>query len=400
MRIGLPADVKMPWLDRLMTQGTVAEWLRRDGDEVERGEPLVVVETEKVTSEVEAPVSGVFYRVHPEGAIVPPGEVIGQIFLSGEEVRVTPRVERPPERVTAVETLSPLGVAGARRRPVASPLAKRLAGEHGVDLAEVAGTGPEGLITREDVLSHLEGLRAAEAVPKPAWLGEEEVIPLAGWRKTMAERMALSKRTAAHITTIAEVDMTELGELRKEMDRSEDPSKRGISYTAFIVKAVAQALPKYPILNSTLMDGKIVVKKYYHIGVAVSREQGGLIVPVIHNADQKSLFEISERLKDLADRSRKGEMRLEDVRGGTFSITNVGMLGTIINTPIINPPESAILGVGAIKKRPVVLNDQIAIRSMMYLCLTYDHRIIDGAPAIRFLQEVRRLLENPSLLLS
>lgn len=395
----MPANIKMPRLDRHMAEGTVVEWLKVDGDEVEEGEPLVVVETEKVTEEVEASTSGVFYRVHPEGAVVPPGEVIGHIFQPGEEVKITPRATRPPERVKAIEAPSPLRAVEVRGRPVASPVAKRLAREHGVDLTPITGTGPDGMITKEDVLTYVDRLKTAEAIPAPAMLGEEEVLPLRGWRKTMAERMALSKRTAAHITTIAEVDMTELRNLRKELDRSEDLAKRGISYTAFIVKAVAQALQKYPILNSSLIDDKIVVKKYYNIGVAVSREKG-LVVPVIRNADQKTLFEVSESIKDLADRARSGKLRLEDVRGGTFSITNVGMLGTILNTPIINPPESAILGVGAIKKRPVVVNDQIAIRSMMYLCLTYDHRIIDGAPAIRFLQEVRRLLENPPLLLS
>ncbi len=394
----MPLDVLMPRLDRLMTQGTIAQWLKQDGEKVDKGEPVAVVETEKVTSDIEAPASGVFYRLRPEGVAVPVAEVIALVYLQNEEVRGPPKVEKPPEKVEVVRAVEPPKAAEVERRPLASPLAKRLAEERGVDLAQVVGMGPEGMITREDVLAYAERLVVAEmAKPPPVW-GEEEPIPLMGWRRTMAERMARSKHTAAHITTIAEVDMTDLAKLREDLERSGDASKRGISYTAFIVKAVVQALQKYPIINSSLVNDKIALKKYYNIGVAVAREKG-LVVPVIHNAERKNLYEISESIRDLAEKARGDELRLEDVRGGTFSITNVGMFGAIMNTPIINPPESAILGVGAIVKRPVVRNDQIVIRSMMYLCLSYDHRIIDGAPAIGFLQEVRRLLEAPSTLL-
>jgi pyruvate/2-oxoglutarate dehydrogenase complex dihydrolipoamide acyltransferase (E2) component len=193
--------------------------------------------------------------------------------------------------------------------------------------------------------------------------------------------------------------VTDLRNLRKKLDNSEDLTKHKISYTSFIVKAVVQALKMYPIINSSLIDNKIIVKKYFNIGVAVSRKNG-LIVVVIHNAEQKNLNEISLSIKNKVERARRNVLLPQDVSGGTFTITNVGMFGTIMNTPIINFPESAILGVGTIQKKPVVINDQIVIRSMMFLCLTYDHRIIDGTPAIRFLQEIRRLLENPLSLLN
>jgi pyruvate/2-oxoglutarate dehydrogenase complex dihydrolipoamide acyltransferase (E2) component len=375
----------MPQIDQFMTQGTIVEWLKKDGETVKKTEPIALVETQKVMVEVEAPTSGIFYKMQSVESTVKVGELIALIVQLGEDI---PTQQKIKKRAVKDE------------RPVihASPLAKRLAKEHAIDLSQIQGTGHGGLITKEDLLSYQQRIGVTKVDFSASKLGEEEVIPLVGWRKTMAERMVFSMQTTAHITTFAEVDMTDLRTLRKNLDASEDLTKHKLSYTAFIVKAVVRALKMYPIINSSLIDNKIIVKKYFNIGVAVSRKNG-LIVVVIHNADQKNLIEISQDIKNKVGRARRNELLPKDVSGGTFTVSNVGMFGTIMNTPIIKAPESAILGVGTMQKKPVVIDDQIVIRLMMFLCLTYDHRIIDGTPAIRFLQEVRRLLENPSFLL-
>jgi len=376
----------MPQIDHFMTQGTIVEWLKKDGEEVKKAEPIAVVETQKVMVEVEAPTSGIFYKTQTVESTAKVGELIALIVQLGEDIPINQKMTK-------------LVVKAEKTAVRASPLAKRLAKEYVLDLSKIPGTGREGMITKEDIFSYQQRIKVTKAEPSFSKIGVEEVIPLVGWRKTMAERMAFSMQTTAHITTFAEVDMTELRNLRKKLDNSEDSTKHKIGYTSFIVKAVVQALHMYPIINSSLINNKIIVKKYFNIGVAVSRKNG-LIVVVLHKADQKNLVELSQNIKDKVDRARCNELLPQDVSGGTFTITNVGMFGTIMNTPIINAPESAILGVGTIQKKPVVINDQIVIRLMMFLCLTYDHRIIDGSPAIRFLQEVRRLLENPSSLLN
>ena len=382
----MPVNVLMPQIDHFMTQGTIVEWLIKDGEKVKKTEPIALVETQKVMVEVEAPISGIFYKTQSVESTVKVGEIIAFIVQLGDDLPIKQEMKKSivkPEKTTVR----------------VSPLARRLAKEYEINLSKISGTGREGMITKEDILSYKQGVRVTEADFDSSKLGIEEIIPLVGWRKTMAERMVFSMQNTAHVTTFAEVDVTDLRNLRKTLDNSEDLTKRKISYTSFFAKAVVQALSMYPIINSSLIDDKIIVKKYFNIGVAVSRKNG-LVVVVIHNADQKSLIEISQSIKDKVDRARGAKLLPQDVRGGTFTITNVGMFGTLMNTPIINPPESAILGVGTIQKKPVVINDKIVIRSMMFLCLTYDHRIIDGTPAIRFLQEVRRLLENPSFLLT
>ncbi|MCK5625521.1 2-oxo acid dehydrogenase subunit E2, partial [Candidatus Bathyarchaeota archaeon] len=363
----MPVNVLMPQIDHFMTQGTIVEWLIKDGEKVKKTEPLALVETQKVMVEVEAPISGIFYKTQSVESTVKVGEIIAFIVQLGDDLPIKQEMKKSivkPEKTTVR----------------VSPLARRLAKEYEINLSKISGTGREGMITKEDILSYKQGVRVTEADFDSSKLGIEEIIPLVGWRKTMAERMVFSMQNTAHVTTFAEVDVTDLRNLRKKLDNSEDLTKRKISYTSFFAKAVVQALSMYPIINSSLIDDKIIVKKYFNIGVAVSRKNG-LVVVVIHNADQKSLIEISRSIKDKVDRARGAKLLPQDVRGGTFTITNVGMFGTLMNTPIINPPESAILGVGTIQKKPVVINDKIVIRSMMFLCLTYDHRIIDGTPA-------------------
>ena len=251
-------------------------------------------------------------------------------------------------------------------------------------MSGVVPTGPGGLITEEDV-------RRCPATPPiaPAPAEGEEIIPLIGIRKTIADRLSLSRRTAADVTTVAEVDMTDVSALREHED---------ITFTAFVAAATVMALAEFPILNSRLQDDKIIISKSVHLGVAIAIDEG-LKVPVIRDAQTKSLKAISAELADLAKRGAAGQLTPAELTGSTFTITNSGVFGAVLSTPIINPPESAILGMGRIAKEPVVLDDRIVIRKMMYLCLSYDHRVVDGAPAVKFLQRVKLLLEQPGLML-
>lgn len=380
----MPVKVAMPQIDLFMAEGTITEWLKQDGETVEAEEPVAIIETSKIVVEVESPASGTFYKTQPVGSTVSVGEVIALIVQQDENAPVISEVikspgveEKPSERVT--EAID--------KRVLASPLAKKLAKQHDIDLAQITRSGHGGVITKKDVLVYLK--------QNPVERDDEEIIPLTGWRKVMADRMHYSLQTMAQLTTITEADFTELINLRKKLISE---GKDRISFTVFIVKAVTQALKKYPIMNSSLVDGKIIIKKYHNIGVAVAREKQGLIVPVIHRADEKSLTKLNQVISEMVNNARTGNLSIKDVTGGTFTVTNVGSLGGTMSTPIINPPESAILGVGAITKKPVVINDEIVIRSIAYLCLSYDHRFIDGAPAIGFLQQIKQFLQEPKLL--
>lgn len=380
----MPVKVAMPQIDLFMAEGTITEWLKQDGETVEAEEPVAIIETSKIVVEVESPASGTFYKTQPVGSTVSVGEVIALIVQQDEDAPVISEVikspgveEKPSERVT--EAID--------KRVLASPLAKKLAKQHDIDLAQITRSGHGGVITKKDVLVYLK--------QNPVERDDEEIIPLTGWRKVMADRMHYSLQTMAQLTTITEADFTELIKLRKKLISE---GKDRISFTVFIVKAVTQALKKYPIMNSSLVDGKIIIKNYHNIGVAVAREKQGLIVPVIHRADEKSLTKLNQVISEMVNNARTGNLSIKDVTGGTFTVTNVGSLGGTMSTPIINPPESAILGVGAITKKPVVVNDEIVIRSIAYLCLSYDHRFIDGAPAIGFLQQIKQFLQEPKLL--
>jgi pyruvate/2-oxoglutarate dehydrogenase complex dihydrolipoamide acyltransferase (E2) component len=380
----MPVKVAMPQIDLFMAEGTITEWLKQDGETVEAEEPVAIIETSKIVVEVESPASGTFYKTQPVGSTVSVGEAIALIVQQDEDAPVISEVikspgveEKPSERVT--EAID--------KRVLASPLAKKLAKQHDIDLAQITRSGHGGVITKKDVLAYLK--------QNPVERDDEEIIPLTGWRKVMADRMHYSLQTMAQLTTITEADFSELINLRKKLISE---GKDRISFTVFIVKAVTQALKEYPIMNSSLVDGKIIIKNYHNIGVAVAREKQGLIVPVIHRADEKSLTKLNQVLSEMVNNARTGNLSIKDVTGGTFTVTNVGSLGGTMSTPIINPPESAILGVGAITKKPVVVDDEIVIRSIAYLCLSYDHRFIDGAPAIGFLQQIKQFLQEPKLL--
>jgi pyruvate dehydrogenase E2 component (dihydrolipoamide acetyltransferase) len=369
----------MPRLTDTMHEGKILEWLKKEGEPVREGEPLLVVETDKAAVEVNASASGFLLKIlmSPD-ELVPVEEKIAVIGEKGEEIGGL-LVER---QEPVVKGRGPEARTPSAPRLRASPAAKRLAKEKGIDLARVAGSGEGGLITERDIENILQ---AEPKQPKVSPYGEEDRWPLQGVRRVMAERMAQSSHETARVTTMAETDLTDLQRLSKE---------KSITITSFMVRAVVQALKDFPVINSSLEKETVVVKKYYNVGVSVASPRG-LIVLVLHNAERMDLQQISERLGSLAQKAREGRLSLEEISGGTFTVTNSGVFGSLFFTPMINFPESAILGMGKIMKQPVVREDKIVIRSMMYLSLSYDHRVIDGEAAVSFLQKVKKGLESP-----
>ncbi|MGQ9565199.1 MAG: dihydrolipoamide acetyltransferase family protein [Candidatus Bathyarchaeales archaeon] len=377
--------IVMPRLSLTMKEGSVIKWFKKEGEPVSKGEPLVEVLSEKVTFDVESPESGVVRKILvEEGMDAPVNATLAIIAAPDEEIsRVeepsTPILEKTKE--TANAETEPKTTERIEQRIPASPAAKRLAREHGIDLTQIKGSGPEGRISEDDVRRFIEETR--QSLPRV-----KEVIPLTGIKKTTAERVSRSMKTAPHSVVVMEVDMANVAKMKEE---------KQFSYTELLVKAVALALRKHRFLNSTLTeDEKIRVYENINVGVAVATEQG-LIVPVVHNADQKAVAEIASELKELAVKAREGKLAKEDVTGGTFTITNLGMYGVDLFTPIINPPEAAILGVGRIANKPIVEGKEITIKPIMTLSLSYDHRIVDGAPAAQFLQEIKKILETADI---
>lgn len=356
-------NILMPRLSLTMKAGMVSYWYKNEGDAVGKGEPIVEVNTEKVVYDVEAPADGVLRKILAlEGEEVPVAGVLGVIAA----------LDEPLPEVTITE-VTPEGIR--EERVLASPAAKRLAREYGVDLAKVKPAVGER-ITEEDVERFVSQAEAAIHV--------REIIPLTGIRKVAAERVASSYGTTPHCTITMEVDMSNAIRFHEESDTS---------HTAILVKLVATALTEHPLMNSTLNGDQIKVLKEVNIGVAVATEKG-LVVPVLRNVDKIPLEEVSSTLTELVQKARQGKLLKEEMSGGTFTITNLGMFGVDTFTPIINPPEAAILGVGRIVEKPVVVNGEIRVRPMAHLSLSFDHRVVDGAPAAQFLQRVRELLEK------
>lgn len=364
--------VVMPKLSLTMRSGSVGKWYKREGEKIEKGEPIVEIISEKATYDLEAPASGVLRKI-----LVDEGE---EASVDAVLAIITAPDEQLSEAEIKVLTEAPKEVSEeARESILASPAAKRLAREHGIDLSLVRGTGPEGRIVEEDVRRFIEESRGI--MPKV-----KEIIPLSGYRKTTAERVSTSFRTAPHSTIMMSVDFSEAAKLRKKLQ---------VSYTAIIVAAVVRALNENPIINSTLEGDKIKVFEDINVGVAVATEHG-LVVPVIHNADKKSLKEIDTFLNELVEKARLGKLKREELSGGTFTVSNLGMYDVEFFTPIINPPEAAILGVGKIVEKPVAVGEKFEIKPFTTLSLSYDHRIVDGAPAAKFLQKIKHYLESPN----
>ncbi len=382
--------VRMPRLSQDMTEGRILAWLKKEGEAVRQGEPLLSVESDKAEVEVQAPATGLLRKVLVQAGMAAGVGTPLAILGAAEEdiqallvVRPAQPVAVPPTGVaTSTGTVAPPSVpaGGSTKRQPISPAARRVARELGIDASRVTGSGPGGMVTEADVRAVASQVPAPSAVPD-----DVEVIPLSAIRLRAAERVALSRRTAADVTTVVDVDMTEVAGRRQAS---------GASYTAYVTWATAQALREFPILNATLDGERILVKKRIDLGVAVALEHG-LVVPVIRGADGKSVDEIARELDGLAKRARAGTLGPGDLSGSTFTVTNSGAFGSLIFTPIINQPEAAILGMGKVADTPVVRDGQIVARKIMYLCLSYDHRIVDGAPAVQFLQAVKRRLEHP-----
>jgi pyruvate dehydrogenase E2 component (dihydrolipoamide acetyltransferase) len=401
----LATQVIMTKLGLTMKEGTVVNWLKKEGERVEKGEPLLEVETEKISSELEAPASGVLLKITAQkGATVPVSGLLGIIGEPGEDVSSIQNNVTKAEISAArpeIEVQKPVEAEVSPEKVRISPLARKIAEEQKVDLTKITGTGPDGRIVKEDVLRALG--KAETARPSTPSLSKEgvevaEIIPLVGTRKTIADRLSQSYNSAVHTTVMTEVDMTEASNFRKDLlAKVKDETGISLTYTSMIVKAAALALRQHKIVNSTLEDQEIKILKNVNVGVAVDVEEG-LIVPVIRDADQKSLSEIATLLAKLAEKARNRTLTMEEVSAGTFTVTNLGMLGVHTFIPIINPPQAAILGAGTIEDKPVIAKGKIEARSRLNLSLVYDHRIINGAEAARFLQTMKRILENPSAL--
>lgn len=370
--------VKMPKRTLTMEEGIVGKWYKKAGDEVKKGEPICEIETEKSVDELEAPESGILRKIIvPDGSVAEVNQVIAIIAEPDEPLS---EEEAPVEEVVKIEKLE----VGKREEKIKiSPIARKLAQEHRINLEEIRSTGPNGRIVKEDVLKAIQKVERVK------------VVPLTRIRKVIKDRLSYSIKTALHIPLTIEVDMTRAVELlTKLQSKIENAYNVRLSITGILVKAVAEALESHQILNSRFENEQIVIPEDINIGVAVAIENG-LIVPVIHNANKKSIIEIAKKIKELAEKAKKERLSTEESTGGTFTISNLGMFGIDFFAPIINPPESAILGVGRVVRKPVILNGEIKVRSMMTLTLVFDHRITDAAVAAKFLQTLKRILGNP-----
>jgi pyruvate dehydrogenase E2 component (dihydrolipoamide acetyltransferase) len=389
--------VKMQRLSKVSTVGEIAEWLKAPGDEVREGEPLLKVLSEKATVEVEAPASGVLLQiVTPRDTEAPVGAVLAWIGEAGEsipgaEAQPAPAAgASPAEQLPETQATTQPEIAGRRVR--ATPVARRVARDRNIPLHTVAGTGPGGIITRSDVEQATRPAvekRSAAPIPPLEPSADTEMRPLSGIQRIMLGRMELNLDHVAQSTTVAEIDMTEIAGTRDTVPAT---------YTAWVILATARALAEYPILNASLQENQLAYHPGVQMGVSVETD-AGLMVPVIHDVHTLGLAHIQAELSRLVQVAREGQLEPADVQGATFTMTNSGVLGSVLYTPMIVPPQGAILGMGRVAKQPVVRNDQIVIRSMMYLCLSYDHRYIAGGVAVRYLQRVRQYLENPVSLL-
>jgi 2-oxoglutarate dehydrogenase E2 component (dihydrolipoamide succinyltransferase) len=438
----MPVEIRVPPLGESLVDAVVGQWLKGEGDEVSRGETLVELETDKVNLDVAATEDGVLSKIEKrEGDVVTVGELLGVVAegaaaTNGAKEAPAAEPTPAPEPVAApvaaaapvaeVPVTGTVDVTGGR----AAPAVRRLAEEHAVDLASVPGTGPGGRVTREDVLAVVNGRQAAApaappappptpapaptptpvqvqaeptapapAPPAPAVDGREERVRMSRRRQTIATRLVEAQRTAAMLTTFNEIDMSAVMELRSA--RKEAFKERyGVSlgFMSFFTKASVGALKAFPQVNAEIQGTDLVLKKYYDIGIAVGVEEG-LVVPVVRDADRKTFAEIEQQINDLANRARENKLTIPELTGGTFTVTNGGIFGSLMSTPILNAPQVGILGMHAIQQRPVVRDNEIVIRPMMYVALSYDHRVVDGREAVQFLVRIKELIEDPTTLL-
>lgn len=390
----VPETIIMPRLTDTELKGIVAKWFKREGEEVIEGEALFVVETAKAVEDIESPASGELAKIlAPEGSEVSVSEVIGIIRKAGESEQELNDFIRKLDalgKVPNTEAKS-MTMQVQEGRVNASPAARKLALEHGRDLAEIKGTGPSGLITKEDVLKTMKSETTV------AGLTIAERIPLTGIRKTAAEQVARGYMNP-QVTITTKADLSEFFEVYKEL-RSNLKKRRGLKLTVLhlLIKATALALRDYPILNSAVKNGEIIIFKEINIAIATSTDKG-LQVPILHHADVKTLVEIASSVQNLSKMARTDRLTIEEVRGGTFTISNLGAFGVIMFTPILNFPQCAVLGVGQLTDEVAAIEGRIEVRKMLALSLTFDHRIVDGVPAAQFLRKLKETLEKPSIL--
>lgn len=393
----MSVEIRVPTLGESVTEATVARWIKKAGEAVGADEPIVELETDKVSLEVPSPSNGVLSSIHvEEGSDVEVGALLATV-TEGDAPAAAPKTEEAPAAPAATESAAPAAGAGA------GPAARKIAEEKGVDLASVSGTGPKGNVTKGDVLAAASTPAPAAAPPAAAVgpaPGAEERVKMTRLRKRIAERLKEAQNTAAMLTTFNEVDMSAIMALRKTYQDG-FVKKHGIKlgFMSFFVKACVDALQNFPSVNAEIDGDDIVYKHYYDIGVAVS-SPSGLVVPVVRAADQLSLAGIEKGIAELGGKARDGKLSMADLQGGTFTITNGGIFGSMMSTPILNPPQVGILGMHNIVQRAVVLPDgKIEARPMMYIALSYDHRIIDGREAVSFLVRVKECCEAPQRLL-
>lgn len=389
-------EVKVPVFAESITEGTLLSWHKKVGDAVTRDETLVDVETDKVVLEVPAPQSGVLVEiVVQDGETVTSEQFLAKIDTEAAATAAAPAAQPAPAAAPASEAAPSANTQAG----VALPAAAKLAAETGVDVASIQGSGRDGRVLKEDVKNAAAKVQAASAAPAPTGPRPEQRVPMSRLRTRVAERLLASQQENAILTTFNEVNMKPVMDLRaKYKEKFEKEHGVKLGFMSFFVKAAVAALKKFPVVNASV-DGKdIVYHGYFDIGIAIGSPRG-LVVPILRDADQMSIAEIEKAIVDYAVKAKDGKIAIEDLTGGTFSITNGGTFGSMMSTPIINPPQSAILGMHATKERAVVENGQVVVRPMMYLALSYDHRIIDGREAVLTLVTIKELLEDPARLL-
>lgn len=396
----MSTDITVPTFPESVTEGTILTWHKQPGEQVTRGEVLAEIETDKIVFEVPAPEDGVLTEITvPVGATVKTGAVVARLDKTARGVPSAPKAAAP---------------ALAPQAAVAMPAAKRLMEEHGLDPRKVPGSGKGGRVLKEDVLKQLDMIEPVPAKSKPAFASPaaavkppsvsaverpERRVPITRLRKRIAERLVEAQHTAAILTTFNEVNMQPVMELRtRHRERFEKEHGVRLGFMSFFVKASVEALKHFPEINASIDGNDIVYHGFYDIGIAVSTPRG-LVVPVLRDADRLTMAEIELCIREFGERAQNAQLTLEEITGGTFTITNGGVFGSLMSTPILNPPQSAILGMHKIQERPVVENAQVVVRPMMYLAVSYDHRLVDGREAVQFLVMIKELLEEPARLL-
>ncbi len=390
-------EVKVPMLPESITDATVSTWHKKAGDTVKRDENIVDLETDKVMLEVPAPADGVLKEIRKQtGSTVQAQEIIAVIDTAAAKQEEKPAAE-PTKQAPPVEAKVQAKSANATQ---AGPSARRTAAELDVDVSQVSGTGKGGRVTKENVLSAVSGGQSqAASTTQYTGVRPEKRVPMTRIRTRIAERLLEVTQNTAMLTTFNEINMAPVMEIRNRYkDKFEKKYKVKLGFMSFFVKACVEALKRFPVVNASIDGNDIVYHGYFDIGVAVSTDRG-LVVPVIRDADKLSMAEIEEKIIDAAEKARTGKLSLEEMQGGTFTITNGGVFGSLMATPIINAPQCAILGMHKIQERPVVENGQIVIRPMMYVALSYDHRLIDGKESVTFLVTIKELLEDPTRLI-